>query len=453
MRHHESNDAFLLTMISRRTMLKLAVGSFAGIGVSAPSIVARCYVNDLSGFVADRSDAAAAEANRHAISSALAAGIRTLYIRPGTRFAIDRRLDLPSGAALVGEGTGEGRPVIVMPAGLFTHRSLDADQRYSPAAVGIMVTGEQAGEASRDVRILNLDLRCERRDARVLRGVLARNAIDLEISDVHVSGLPVGVAFCLASVRGNSRVSRCRAHDCRSDMNWGRGAHPQITGLEIDNDRVAGIGTRDLLVENFRAEDLTVGPAFAAAHGWETDGINICATEAVHNRFRTILVRNVGEGIDTFGCDSLFEGIVAENCRIFGLKCVHGASRNLFDRPVIRDAGLAAITVQGSDRRGDSVGNRFVSPRITGIDPEGRWAASNTAAILISDNGGRTGLPRDTLVTDAAIDAGPRGKTAWLDTSHGSGNRGRALRFMGQATEQRTALIQHGGGSADFVHP
>lgn len=338
-------------MMSRRTTIGLAAGSLAGIGASAPALVARHYVDDLPGFVRDRRDVAAAQANRRAIAAAFDAGARTRRIRAGTRFAIDRSLVLPSGAALVGEGHREHRPTIIMPTACFTHRSLDVGERYAPNAVGIMVAGgTRVGEPSRDVRILNLDLSCEPGDGRVLRGVVARNAANLELAEVGVSGLPVGVAFCLASVRGG-RLSHCRAHDCRSDMNWGRDAHPQITGLEIDNDRIAGLGTSDLVVEDFRAEDLTVGPAFLAAHGYETDGINICATAAVRNRFCDILVRNVGEGIDTFGCDSRFDGVVAQDCHIYGIKCVHGASRNLFDRPVIRRAGLAGITVSGSNEQ------------------------------------------------------------------------------------------------------
>lgn len=365
-------------MISRRTALRWGTGSLAGIGGRAPALISRQYVDDLPGFVRDRRDVAAAQANRRAIMTAFGAGHRTLRIRAGTRFAIDRSIILPSGAALVGEGQGEGRATIVMPAAFFTHRSLGVSERYAPDAIGIMIAGgKRAAEASRDVRIMNLDLRCEQGDGRALRGVVARNAVNLELSDVSISGLSVGVAFCLASVQGGW-LSRCRAHDCHSDMDWGRDAHPQITGLEIDNDQVAGLGTSDLVVEEFRAENLTVGPTFLAAHGYETDGINICSTKAVRNCFRDILVRNVGEGIDTFGCDSRFEGVVAQDCRIFGIKCVHGASRNLFDRPVIHNAGLAGITVSGSNQRGDAVGNRFVSPLIESIDPEGMWSRSDT---------------------------------------------------------------------------
>lgn len=95
-----------------------------------------------------------------------------------------------------------------------------------------------------------------------------------------------------------------------------------------------------------------------------------------------------------------------------------------------------------------------MAPVIEGIDPDGRWARSDSAAILIADNGGKTGLPRDTLVNDARIDLGPGGKVAWLDTSHGSDNRGRGL-YLARALPagRQAVVVQHGGGQADIRQP
>lgn len=439
-------------MLTRRTALRFATASVVAVTTPAPGIIRRTYVDDLAGFVPRRTDLEAGAANRQAITDAFRRGVRTLHIRSGVRFAIDRALVLPSGAALVGEGTGEGRPTIVMPAAAFTNRGIGPETRYAANAVGIDASGGQSrGSATRDIRILNIDLQSEIRDGRALRGIVARNARNLEIANVTISGLPVGVGFCLASIGGASRISGCRARDCHSSQAWGAGAHPQITGLEIDNDRIADVATSGLIVEDFRAENLTVGPAFLAAHGFETDGVNICSPEAVRNRFRNVVVRNVGEGIDTFGCDSRFERVVAENCYNYGIKCVHGASRNVFDRPVIRNAGLAGITVSGSDERGDAVGNRFIAPRIEGIDPKGDWSRSESAAILITDNGGKMGLPRDTIVTDARIDLGPNGKRAWLDESRGNNNRAMRLRLAPLPDGRDPVRILHGAGSASVV--
>ncbi|WP_293966298.1 hypothetical protein [Sphingomonas sp.] len=337
--------------MSRRATLRMVAGSLAAGSAVAATPIRHNYIDDLAGFVPGRTDPVSAAANSAAVDAAFASGLRALHIRPGTSFAIARSLVLPSGGTLVGHGKGQQRPTIVMPAACFTNDRGDAGSRYGPTAAGIVVaTDNRAAQAAQGVRIVNIALRSERRDGRVLRGIVARNVVDLELADVDISGLPVGVAFCLASIRGSSRIERCRAHDCRSDRDWGA-QHPQITGLEIDNDRIDDVATTGLVVDGFRAEDLTVGPAFLAAHGYETDGVNICAPEATGNLFRDILVRNVGEGIDTFGCDSRFEKVVAQNCHIYGIKCVHGASRNVFDRPIIRNAGLAGITVSGSNER------------------------------------------------------------------------------------------------------
>ena len=208
-----------------------------------------------------------------------------------------------------------------------------------------------------------------------------------------------------------------------------------------------GIPSSETLIDGFRVERLKVGGALLAKWGYQTDEINI-----VHSGSRVQIangeVSDVGEGIDTFGSDGTIDNVRIKDAYIFGLKFVHGASRNKARNITIEDAGLAGVNFSGSNSAAqDTADNVVTNVTITNLDGLGTWRENSTAGILISGRNARRS-PRRNLVVGARINLGPHGKYGWLDGSTGSENRGEEINVVGGPSLDRAVLILYGGGSA-----
>ena len=184
--------------------------------------------------------------------------------------------------------------------------------------------------------------------------------------------------------------------------------------------------------------------ASLAKWGYQTDGINV-----VNSRSQVTIdqgeITNVGEGIDTFGSDGSISNVTIRDAYIFGLKFIHGASRNVVRNILITNAGLAGVIFAGSNQaRTDTSGNRITGLTIRNLDPNGVWKENNSGGIIVSGRGS-VRLPRDNQVIGADIDLGPNGKFGWIDGSTGSGNRASDMRVVPGRSLQRMVLVQNGG--------
>jgi hypothetical protein len=405
---------------------------------SATSAASELYVEDLPGVRAGHVSAHQRQQNTAIINRALAQGV-PIHLRSGTRIEIGSSLLLPSGAALIGSGSGAQRPVIVMPAAEFANADNSGAHRYGPTAVGINFSGVRA--PSSGVRLENFILESDPSEGRYLRGIVGRNVQDCTISNVEVRGLPTGVGIALASADRCS-ISHVYIHDFADRTDWA--TMPQTTAIEIDNDLVNDHPSSGVAITNFVIDKMLVEGPFLAHWGYQSDGINV-ANDGSRVTITNGRISNTGEGIDTFGTGGTISNVEISNSYQFGLKFIHGASRNSVSNVQIRNSGIAGVTFSGSQSRAhDTSGNVLRHILISGIDPNGVFKDHSTAGVLIAHPATMPGKPRDNQVIQAQIDLDPNGKYGWLDTSTGSGNLGSEIQVSGGAPGARAVFITHG---------
>ena len=428
------------------SLIGAAIGGLWTVGtMETPpsSTVLISYVEDLPDVTIGRASAAQRLTNARIINVFLAGGGH-LRLRAGTRVEIGQSLKIGSGGAIIGDSSGD-KAVIYMPADAFDNAT-DPGGRYASNAVGIDFSGELGGgfRASSGVALENLKIVSEQRAGRRLRAIVGRNVMGCSIRNVEISGFPIAIGIALASAR-NCRISNVYIHDFADDSVW---RHlPQSTGIEIDNDIVKGIGSSDNRIEQFRIVRLQLGPQLVAQWGYQTDGINVLAS-AVRTRIADGRISNVGEGIDTFGTDGTITNVTIANVYNFGLKFIHGASRNIARNISVTNAGLAFVLLSGSPESSrDTADNEVIGLVGTGLDPDRVWSASDSAGVLIIDNSASPrGRPRNNSVDGAKLDLGSNGDYGWLDTSSGSGNTGQDIDIESGASLQKCIFVRSGSG-------
>jgi len=416
----------------------------ASSGPAASSSAASRYVEDLAGVVLGAATVSQRVANTQRINAALSQGI-ILRLRAGSRIEIASSLIVPSGSGIIGDPGGT-KPEIFMPAGQFTNRDETADGgRYARNAVAISFSGttNRPGAPTDGVRLANFRVVSDPAMGRRLRAIVGQNVTNCTISNVEVSGIPSGMGIALASAR-NCSLSDIYVHDFSDTSAWD--FQPQSTGIEIDNDLISGVPSSGVRIERFRVDDITVGGPSLARWGYQTDGINI-----VNYRSRVDIadgrISNVGEGIDTFGSDGTISNVEINEAYMFGLKLIHGASRNTMRNISITNAGIAGVSINGSNESvPDTADNLITGLRIKNLDPHLVWRENSSTGVSIAGNKSLH-LPRNNRVIGAHIDLGPNGKYGWVDGSTGSGNLGTDIVVVPGSSLDRTVLIQRGGGS------
>jgi hypothetical protein len=178
-------------------------------------------------------------------------------------------------------------------------------------------------------------------------------------------------------------------------------------GIVIDDD-----GT-------FRSSRMTFGPgvvkAFNRASGgsdpYESDGITVggigksLRSGAVGGHvFGPIYVEDLGEGVDCFQDDCVFESITARSCALFGVKFVHGAQSNVVQWVDVDTYGSAAITFAGSSDTATATRDNVVIDGI--VRNGGKIGTGEVSVVLFQENGG-TGVARANRVElrEAVVDA------------------------------------------------
>ena len=184
-----------------------------------------------------------------------------VVLEPGRTYRIRARLSVTrDGGGLVGDGT----PLLVLGTAAGEFDNDDPLAKHGPDAVGILAQG------LRDVVLKGFSVRKEPRDGTYVKAVSLRDCENPRVEGLDVSGFGLGGGILsLDSVRGGV-VRGNTIRDAYSD----HPARGQITGIEVDDNRVAG-GSVGLVIEANVIRNLAVGPRFFALFGWETDGITI----------------------------------------------------------------------------------------------------------------------------------------------------------------------------------
>jgi hypothetical protein len=355
-----------------------------------------------------------------ALQSVLDSG-RTVVLGSGKSYFIKSRLVISAdGTGIVGDGS----PLIVMGSdvGEFDNIDSSAAARYGANGVGVYASGI-ARPTVKGVRI-----RYETQvDDRYVRALAFEDCTDITVENVEAWNFTKGFGILAFNdcIRGS--VSFNHVHSCTTDsITTG-----QITGIGFDYD--AQVGCSGIAAIGNRIHDITVGPNFLSLYGYQTDGINLAGGSGKKTAFMQVAnnwISNVGEGIDTFGDDSTIVGNTVDKCYIYGLKFVHGASRNAVHGNVVTHIGFGGIVLAGTSiHTQDTADNLIFGNVIRSINPDGAWAASSTFGVGFFSNGGTAYLARRNKIWNNHIDGGGTGANGVrVDANSGDANSLNSLR-------------------------
>lgn len=345
------------------------------------------------------------------IQAALNAGVGLVQCSAGKTYRVTKRIDYP----LVGTN---GRPVglvgpctIYAPATAFNNTSQASVDRYGTNAVVFNLSGQTVAPftANNNPALQNITIFTDVLDGRVLHPVVARNVVNPTISGLEIYNFPVGVGITAASaIKG--RIENNYIHDWTSNLNWA--SLPQITGIEFDNDIINGVLSTGTIISINTISDLTVGATLIAAWGYQTDGINLANSGAQGLVITNNRIVNVGEGIDNFSSHATISNNTAINTYNFCYKLIHGAQYNTVSGNTCDQPGLAGFSIGINADYNTIVGNVC-----TNVDPNGVWAASESACWLSNATDG-TAVFGNNVIGNTFI-PGANGKQAVVDRAVG----------------------------------
>lgn len=196
-------------------------------------------------------------------------------------------------------------------------------------------------------------------------------------------------------------ISDCYIHDCYTNS----ASLGQITGIEVDN--TLGAPSYDLLIERNWIERLRVGASFLAAFGYQTDGITIAHNNSHGHIVRANFIGEVGEGIDCFGENCVIADNMIEFAHHFGIKLIHGAMAIIVIGNTINGAGLAGITVEGSNTAARPTQRILITGNnVRNIDWNQACSANVTACIRLATAGIPDCAPIHIAILSNLLDGG-----------------------------------------------
>jgi hypothetical protein len=325
------------------------------------------------------------------IQNALNTGKR-VFLPKGT-YKISSVLTVPSGGGLVGD---QSATLFATNAG-FNNTSLAIKYTSNSMVVNCSGLTSAPFTPTENILIHGIKIQYEFLDGTSVDGIVARNCNNIEISNVEIFGFSNTKALRIASIK-DSFITNNYIHDCSIAYTGWLPLRPQITGIEIDNDRVNSIFSNRVNVTNNVIKNLTLSAPAITAYGYETDGINInSGSNSLVNSGRSpmLVVSNniidtVGEGIDTFGSRAVISNNNISNTYNFGIKMIHGASLNVISGNNIFNTGIAGITINGSNiaNAGDTTKNIITGNFVENINYLGAWTSRTDKSGILIDNVG-----------------------------------------------------------------
>ena len=298
-----------------------------------------------------------------AFKAALAAG--NVWLTPDTIYVLTETIDIPSTRQIISDGsgilhfkTGPGTAFTAMDVTSSTH--WDVDQKMQ--AIRIVDANDVV---LRDFRVR---MASEEGDAQPLlrRGIHVSNSSNVSIQGLELLGFP--------RTKGIVAINSGRGVSVEDNLfHGGYTVAParQVTGIEVDDDRVNGDSNNLRIVGNFILGvmldrtvffDTAIPDRNGVPLGYETDGINMQVNVNPH-LVANNSVMDVGEGIDTFSSNGQYRNNHIERAFSLGVKVAHGATGNRFSGNRVLATGLSSILV--SDTKTQPTGsNAFIKNRI-----------------------------------------------------------------------------------------
>lgn len=343
--------------------------------LGAPAVVTRNYTQD--GPLAFRAERWGLVGNgtteeyerlQRAVNDAAAAGGR-LLLSAGKSYVIGRRLDLPndctieweSGARIIANGSDFNSTT----GGIATNNIIIyAAEKSRPKLVNAKI--EFSGMPQ------NSDV----------NGIVIRGCTDVKVLGAEIFGANQSTLVQIDSSTGVV-VRDCYLHDCTLD----RTSTGQITGIAIDDDLLGGYPTSsDVIITDNRIARLNVTPAFLAAFDDQTDAITFAQAPGANGALVTNnRIRDVGEGIDCMADGAVISNNAFLDCRVFGVKVIHGASRVIVSGNQIDGAGKVGVIVESSTIRANMDDILVTNNLITNMNRAGRYTTgADIFGILIN---------------------------------------------------------------------
>lgn len=321
-----------------------------------------------------------------AIQSALnaMAGTNTyLYCPPGT-YIISSRISIPTKTGLIGNGDA----LFYATAAGFSNT--DPITRYTSTSSVFDLSGQTSSPytANDNQKIKGIRIQYEFTEGRCVDGIVARNCNNVEISGNELFDFPCSKGIVVASLGENSRICDNYIHDFSSDTDWGgsvTSAHVNITGIDVDDDRVNDIQSLGILIQGNVIENLGHGTTGVATYGDQADGIGL--QKGPDHKVIGNTVNNVNEGIDLYCDRCTIIGNRFYDCGGFAIKLVHGASFNTVSNNIVVNPGLAGVTVTGGNLAGGNTEYNIITDNIINeVDPTGVNDATTATACIKLDN-------------------------------------------------------------------
>ena len=232
---------------------------------------------------------------------------------------------------------------------------------------------------------------------------------------------PIYALGCTLNIRGKITVTNMNAANGCLSLNEMLGGSVEGYDLRANADMVDASYTdltnyspAGIVVDDdgtFRSSRMTFGPgivkgfnrAAGGADPFESDGITVggigksLRSGAVGGHiFGPIYAEDLGEGVDCFQDDCVFESIKSKSCALFGVKFAHGAQRNVVQWLDCDTYGIAGITFAGSSTTTAETRDNVV---LDGIMRNGGkvGSPSESYCVLFQDGGG-TGYAEDNRV-------------------------------------------------------
>lgn len=285
----------------------------------------------------------------------------------GVTYPVTSQLTIPSGGGIVGRGT------LTVSSTNFPATTKVTDSTGVPI-LALSVT---------DITLRDFKIVVTAAANSYINPIGIRGVTRASVRGIKVTGLNAGSCVMIDSSFG-VRVIGNDFYDCEINRT---GSTAQLTGVEVDDNKIGGVVSESIMIARNRVKNLTVTAGFLTAYDYQTDGINI-KVGAKHCVVIGNVIDGVGEGIDLFCEDSIISNNVVANTYLFGIKLIHGASRNTVSANKIIKPGLGGIVLAGSSSAAQNTdGNTVKNNTISGVNNAGNWTASDTYAIGINADG------------------------------------------------------------------
>lgn len=305
-------------------------------------------------------------------------------LTPLARYRITSRVTVPNGRRVSGDRTS----VVEMDGASF-----NGSTSYASNSIGFLLDGNTSGGlCGFHVKLIN------QTDELIAGAAAVRSCSNVYIKNMEVSGFRKSKVVAVDS-SADCFIDGNYIHDCLlASITTG-----QLTGIDIDNNRVGGVASTRISACDNVIENLTCSPAFNTSFGYQTDGINVSHASSNRHTIERNTLRNVGEGIDCFGSRCSISNNMIFDAYSFGIKIIHGASRNAVKDNKIFAAGYAGISLTGiGSAPTDTEYNEIAGNFICDVNLAGNWSSQATAGIRVDSDGGAKFTKRN-IIRDNTI--------------------------------------------------